>query len=345
MVSSPSLRRLRPTRRRMAGLVSLGLSIALGMTLADLTWQLVPRPELPAPDAVATPSSPNPSDPRAEDAEPTLDGLAQLALFGTFEPEPEPQEPTPQQVVEAPKTRLNLELQGIIAGSDPQTGLAIIAERRRDGSLYRVGDTITQGAVLHAVHRDQVILKRGERLETLELPQQRGLITASAPDEMRSNARPGRSNAPPEVSARAGRSSQRNGSDRTPQRPPAGGPRETTVQGPGRRSGSEGSDSAALQELKQQVRANPTRFGQIARVRPARRDGSLIGYAIYPRGDEAMFQALGLEPGDIVTEVNGIALDSARGAMQLISRLRGVDQVQLRLLRDGVEMPLNIDLS
>jgi general secretion pathway protein C len=329
----------------MAGLVTLGLSIALGMTLADLTWQLVPRPELPAPDAVATPSAPSPSNPQAEDTGPTLDGVAQLALFGTFEPEPEPQAPPPQRVVEAPKTQLNLELQGIIAGSDPQTGLAIIAERRRDGSLYRVGDTITQGAVLHAVHRDRVILERGGQLETLELPQERGLITAAAPDETRSTARTGRSNATSGAPARAGRATQRNGSDRTRQRPPSGGARETTVQGPGRRSDSEGRDSAAVQELKQQVRANPTRFGQIARVRPARRDGSLIGYAIYPRGDEAIFQALGLEPGDIVTEVNGIALDSARGAMQLISRLRGVDQVQLRLLRDGVEMPLNIDLS
>jgi len=69
----------------------------------------------------------------------------------------------------------NLVLQGTLAAKDPRRGVAIITA---DGSaqVYKVGDDI-DGARLHLVYLDRVVLDRRGRYESLALPR---LSTASA---------------------------------------------------------------------------------------------------------------------------------------------------------------------
>ncbi|TPE50307.1 hypothetical protein FJM67_10690 [Maribrevibacterium harenarium] len=65
------------------------------------------------------------------------------------------------------ETTLKLELRGVFPASDPTQGMAVIAEARQDEKLYRAGDDVVRGVTLLEVYKDHVVLKRGERNETL----------------------------------------------------------------------------------------------------------------------------------------------------------------------------------
>ena len=92
-----------------------------------------------------------------------------------------------KEVVAAPETRLNLELQGVFTNNNPDLSSAIIAERGKNGELFGIGDRVPGNAFLHAVEQNHVLIKRGTRLEKLLFPKQRLNITSanSAPPQSR----------------------------------------------------------------------------------------------------------------------------------------------------------------
>ena len=78
----------------------------------------------------------------------------------------------------APQTTMPLVLTGIIAGNDPQNGLAILGENAQSARVYAVGDNVPGGAKLHSVYSDRVVIDRNGQLESLALPHQ---VAGSAP--------------------------------------------------------------------------------------------------------------------------------------------------------------------
>jgi general secretion pathway protein C len=81
----------------------------------------------------------------------------------------------------APATSMPLVLTGIIAGNDPQNGLAIIGPTPQAARVYAVGDTISGGPKLHSVYSDRVVIDRDGQLESLALPHQMNPGTAPPP--------------------------------------------------------------------------------------------------------------------------------------------------------------------
>lgn len=152
-----------PWRRASQPLFWL-LLILIAQQGAVLTWRLV--------DIAQPVSSPSwqPQRPTAPAASPTggdLGPLARLALFGKVPPA---NTPKPVRVAaDAPKTRLNVQLAGVLASSDPAFSIAIIANGGKQNS-YGVDDTIdgTQ-ARIREVYADRVIIEHQGRDETLML--------------------------------------------------------------------------------------------------------------------------------------------------------------------------------
>ncbi len=72
----------------------------------------------------------------------------------------------------ASPTQIPLVLTGIIAGSEPQNGLAILGQTAQSTRVYAVGDNVPGGAKLHSVYSDRVIIDRNGQLESLALPHQ-----------------------------------------------------------------------------------------------------------------------------------------------------------------------------
>src|SRR6267142_673692 len=86
-----------------------------------------------------------------------------------------------QDGANAPQTSMPLVLTGIIAGNDPQNGLAILGPSAQATKVYAVGDNAPGGAKLHSVYSDRVVIDRDGRLESLSLPRQMNAGNAPPP--------------------------------------------------------------------------------------------------------------------------------------------------------------------
>lgn len=149
----------------LAKWVTMILLLLLAWVLGRLVWFGVPEPasSLTAGSAVVSVSG------TAQAPAYQLDQLVNRHLFGRYNATPGPVEVKPQPVVEAPRTKLNLTLVGLVASSEPERGLAVIANRGAQ-KTYGIGEAIEGTRVmLREVFSDRVILRNNGRDETLML--------------------------------------------------------------------------------------------------------------------------------------------------------------------------------
>jgi general secretion pathway protein C len=137
-------------------------TIAIGWELVQVTWALRERFKPAAPQMAFATVGPAQPKRTGVDVQPIIDAH----LFGVANAEP-----SQDDGANAPPTQVPLVLAATLAGPDPNRGFAIIGESAQAGKLYKVGDMIN-GARLHSVFADKVILDRGGKLEALLLPHQ-----------------------------------------------------------------------------------------------------------------------------------------------------------------------------
>jgi len=91
-----------------------------------------------------------------------VDDIVAANLFG---------DPSPKVVVKkAPKTTLNLKLQGILSASDQSLARAIIQSGKKSSELYSVGEKIKNaGASIKEIRDGEVLLDRNGAIESLPL--------------------------------------------------------------------------------------------------------------------------------------------------------------------------------
>jgi general secretion pathway protein C len=264
------------------------LVIAIAYQLATLTWTLVPGSTpaaAAAPRAVGTGSTAPASD---------YSVLLNSRLFGEAAEQPAV---AAAPVVDAPDTTLSLTLRGIVSKEDDPTGpngSVIIEGARGESKTYYVGASIegADGATLHSVYADRVLLDRSGRLETLRLPKE---LTASAGAPM---AMPSPLPQPPQ----------------------------------------QGS-------LREVIGDNASRLTDIMRPVPHVQEGQIVGFRLNPGRDRGAFEALGFQPGDVVTDINGTVLDDPSQALQIYQALGESSQANVTVLRDGVPQVIVIDTS
>jgi general secretion pathway protein C len=95
----------------------------------------------------------------------------------------------------------------------------------------------------------------------------------------------------------------------------------------------------------QRVLKTAARLAEIISVTPAHENGRLIGYRLSPGARLKEFVLLGFETSDIVTAVNGIALNDVANLPQLYSLMDGATEVSFSLLRGGAPLSLKVTLS
>ncbi|MBS0377607.1 MAG: type II secretion system protein GspC [Proteobacteria bacterium] len=140
------------------------LALALGIQAALIITDLAGG----TPKAAVTRTAAAPSHPL------DLAAITNAHLFGTAPV-------AKQDAANAPATSMALVLTGIIAGADPQSGLAIVGPTPQATKVYAVGDTIAGGPKLHSVYSDRVVIDRDGQLESLALPRQAGPGVAPPP--------------------------------------------------------------------------------------------------------------------------------------------------------------------
>jgi len=260
--------------------VTAVLVVLIAYQLANITWSVVPgAPPTLSARPVASKSIQQPAD---------LSKLANSDLFGK-----PPAETAPVvETVDAPETTLSLSLTGILAGGPK--GQAIISANRGQEKTYHVGDSVdnADGATLHSIEPDRVLLNRNGRLETLRLPEQ---LSSAAP----------RTTSPilPPAAAQ-----------------PAG-------------------------SLRQVISENASRLTDVVRLAPHVQEGKVVGFRVNPGRDRATFEALGLQAGDVVTDINGTVLDDPSQGLQVFQSLGETTQANVTVLRDGTPQVIVIDTT
>jgi len=309
--SQPPEQWLAQANRALPPIAAVVLVVLIAFQAAGLTWRLLDTPTVPAELAPAQPVRNTIASAPAQGA---FDTLANWQPFGR-PPEPTTQQPVPSEaVLDAEETTLNLTLHSTLQAQDlpargsvvkPEGGIAIIASGRAEQKRYRPGDTLDggNGARLHSVYTDRVLLDRGGRLERLSFPKPDSSAQASV--RPRSNV---------------GLTQQR------PLQPTA-------------RPGNAASLAEAVTNVAGQI-------GQYMQIAPQEEGGQIVGFRLQPRGDGAIFQQLGLEPGDVLTEVNGIRLGGdVRNTAQVFQALGETTQASIIIRRNGIEQPMIVDVG
>ncbi|NNC67236.1 MAG: type II secretion system protein GspC [Gammaproteobacteria bacterium] len=213
---------------------------------------------------------------------------------------------TTKQVENAPETTLNLKLLGVLAGGKDY-GYAIISSGGNKIKHYALGDDVPGGATLHAVFSDRVILERDIRMETLRLP--------------RANAKGFNQKKPVNTTKAA----------TTPQQTNASGA-ETNFE--------------TIGQFRQEIMKNPVRLTEFINAAPENNeDGKFIGYKLTPSNNSDMFYQLGLQPGDVVININDILLDAPNKGPEAMQALSTATEVKMVVMREGTEITLLQDMS
>lgn len=270
--------------RTLPQVLSIVLVVAIAWQLVQLTWMLLDRGvDAPgAPGAMLAPPAPMANIRRGPD----IQAIVNAHLFGV------PQTETAIDPAAAPQTQMNLVLSAVFATNDPAKGLAIIGESAAAANVYKVGEAVRPGTMLHAVYADRVILDRGGSLEALALPTQSmaGVQVSRAP-----TVRP--------------------------------------------------ASNQFTENLRRIAESNPSAFAQIVRPQPVFANGVQRGYRVYPGRNRAMFAKLGLQPGDLVTTINGTPLDDPQRGMEIFNTMGTSDRVTITVERNGQSQDLTLNTA
>lgn len=297
---------------RLPVVVTVLMIFLLAQSLAVLTWDLLPKPEVK--DIAVAASSRTLVD-QGRNYKAQINQISQWHLFG------EAQKEAPlntSKVTEAPDTRLNLKLLGVMASSDPETARAIIADGKGEENSYGIGKTLPGNAVLREIYTDRVILEYRGRLETLRLPKEAvviGFTDNSALNQVEDKGVTRRfSNRTTSVSPGIVRNSQ---------------------------------TSALLRQYREALINDPQSIMNLVSAAPVNEEGTgkLKGYRIAPGKDKALLRKFGLENGDVVTAVNGVALDNPIKALEIMRDLSNASAVTLDIERKGVTRSLSFQVD
>ncbi len=308
--SMPS--RPEPWLRLAMEVVNVVLVIALAHALAGLVLALWFSPSPPTLGMAASATS-GPSAGRASaDVQPSADYAAIGAwnLFGRMEVG-RPVEAPPAAPL--PVSPLNLRLVGVFFVEQGERALALIAEGNSLERGYRIGAPLPGGALLERIQRDHVIVSRNGRQEILNLPKLSEVNRSSIPE------------LEPE-----------------PQ-PPVGPEFEAA---PASFHEPQAIDASAVaNRVRGEATVRPQALEDIAFASPYVQNGQFVGFRLRPGRDAQLLRLLSLNNGDVITEINGSRLDSPVQGLTLLQAALNADQVDVRVLRNGAEIPLTFSLA
>lgn len=230
----------------------------------------------------------------------------------------------PQQAAmlrNAPTTTLSLSLRGTLADADPRSGIAVIADAQGIERAWRADEEIAVGVILDEVYADRVVLKHDGAQEILAL----------ARDE------PTERVAPIPADSRGGKA-LRNTSPG-----PATSPGALTTFAPPELA----HGSLDWQKTMEKMGGgDPAELAKNVRIDPVISNGQIAGVRVSAaNGDAAMIARLGLQPGDIVTAVNGVPVDSVARGQQILESLRDASSVRVTVNRGGMPTEISVKLQ
>lgn len=102
----------------------------------------------------------------------------------------------------------------------------------------------------------------------------------------------------------------------------------------------------AIENLRRMAESNPQAFAEIMKPQPVfAPDGSQRGYRVYPGRNRQQFARLGLQPGDLVTAINGTPLDDPQRGMEIFNTIGSADRVTVTVERNGQPQEISLNMA
>jgi general secretion pathway protein C len=99
------------------------------------------------------------------------------------------------------------------------------------------------------------------------------------------------------------------------------------------------------QRKLQQAIANPAQMMTDARLRPNNAGGRDEGFILSEVKPGGIYQSLGLQDGDVLLRINDYDISNPERALQAFTALRGLDRVQVDLIRSGARMTMTYQIQ
>lgn len=101
----------------------------------------------------------------------------------------------------------------------------------------------------------------------------------------------------------------------------------------------------ATAPLRQVITDNASQLTNIVRFAPHVEGGQVVGFRVTPGRDADTFASLGLEPGDVVTDINGLTLDDPARGLEAFAALGEASMANVTILRNGTPQVIVIDTN
>lgn len=277
------------TQQRISFLAMTLLLVIAAWILGRLAWQ---------PWSEETPSKWKPTNVAGVVVNASELNIAELQsshLFGRLEQKAAPVVEKPK-LQDAPKSKLNVVLVGVVTSSNETKSLAVIANRGKQAT-YGIGETIDgTRAKLVQVQSDRAIIDNSGRNETIMLE---GLKYSK----------------PTQTSSRSKSSSS-----------------------------AKKVSSSEIDRIRTTISNDPKQIFQYVRMSQVKENGSVKGYRLSPGKEKALFQAVGLESGDIAIQINGLDLRDASVMQKIYGSMSQMTELNLTVERDGQQHEIYIEL-
>ena len=114
-----------------------------------------------------------------------------------------------------------------------------------------------------------------------------------------------------------------------------------------RRPGADPRTLAAVDNIRRLVQQDPGILDQVMRTVPSFDSAAnkLRGFRAYPGRNRAIFNKLGLKPGDLVTAINGTALDDPQRSQEVFNTIQTSDHVTVTVERGGQKQDITLNIA
>ncbi|MEY4065268.1 MAG: hypothetical protein RIR26_1476 [Pseudomonadota bacterium] len=218
------------------------------------------------------------------------------------------------------KTELPLKFTGLIYGGSKETSLVLLeSTATRQADTFILNDVIPGDAKIIDIQRDKVLILRGSTgcPEFLNL-QQPEPLKRRVPNLARSRA------ASPQINA-------------------GSGVYEFSEAGFTRSRG--GQIVADRRWVDKALTSDFAKTLQDAKASPNLVDGQVKGFILTRIRPDSVYEKMGFQDGDVVEQINGIDLNDAARAIQTLNSLKNENAIDLMVKRNGVAMPLKIQVK
>jgi general secretion pathway protein C len=116
---------------------------------------------------------------------------------------------------------------------------------------------------------------------------------------------------------------------------------------PGRRPGGDPRTVQAVDNIRRMVQQDPGILDQVMRTVASYDNaaGKLRGFRAYPGRNRAIFNKLGLKPGDLVTAINGQPLDDPQHSQEVFNTIQSSNTVTVTIERGGQKQDISLNIA